>query len=98
MSLDFTNFTDTVESITHVAVALAQKQPLNEYQQKLASDVLFDYLRLIEIRIAGNRRGGQKSRGGGAPKKNPSEWSPSYRKKMESKNRQAERKANKEDR
>lgn len=42
--------------------------------------------------------GGSKSKGGGRPAKNPSEWSESYRKKMESKQRQTERKANEEDR
>ncbi len=43
-------------------------------------------------------KGGKASKGGGAPKKNPSEWSPSYRAKMESKQRQTEHKANEKDR
>ena len=74
MPLDFQNLTDTIESITHVAVALAQGQPLNEHQRKLAADVLFDYLRLIEARSYGGKIGGKKgsSNAGRKFKKNPS--------------------------
>lgn len=39
------------------------------------------------------RRAGSISRGA-PPRKNPTDWSPSYRAKMESKQRQTERKAN----